>query len=58
MASTQDTRNRYRLRITLNTGESHSFEVKRMPQHWKSWLMQQLPYGSDFYAAVFEREAV
>lgn len=57
MTTQQDTR-RYRLTITLNTGESHSFEVPRIPRAWKSWLMQQLPYGSDFYAAVFEREAI
>lgn len=56
--TTQESTRRYRLTITLNTGKSHSFEVKRMPRAWKSWLMRQLPYGSDFYAAVFEREVV
>lgn len=56
--TTQEGTRRYRLTITLNTGKSHSFEVKRMPRAWKSWLMQQLPYGSDCYAAVFEREAI
>lgn len=47
---------KYTLTITLNTGEAHSFTVDRMPRHWKSWLMQQLPYGTTFTGASFERK--
>lgn len=48
----------YRLTITLRTGERHSFERPTCPRCWKSWLMQQLPYGTDFYGATFKREAI
>jgi hypothetical protein len=40
----------YRLQITLRSGETHSFTVSRVPRHWKSWVMDQLPYGTDYYA--------
>lgn len=33
------------LSITLATGETFSYPVAKMPRNWKSWVMQQLPYG-------------
>jgi hypothetical protein len=48
----------YRLTITLATGEAHSFDVAKMPRHWKSWLMQQMPYGTPMQGAQFKREAL
>lgn len=50
--------NTCRLTITLADGAAHSFEVDRMPRHWNSWLMQQLPYGTVFLGATFKREAI
>jgi hypothetical protein len=43
------------LSITLQSGETHEFTVKRMPRTWKSWVMQQVPYGTDFYGCSFGR---
>ena len=41
------------LAITLDrTGETWTFQVKRLPQHWKSWLLQKLPYGTDTAGGV------
>jgi hypothetical protein len=47
----------YRLTITLRDGTSETFTRAKMPRHWKSWLMHQLPYGSDVQGATFKREA-
>lgn len=49
---------RFRLTITLATGEVHSFDVAKMPRYYNSWLMQQLPYGTVFTGATFSREAL
>jgi hypothetical protein len=48
----------FTLTITLESGEAHSFTVAKMPRHWKSWLMRQLPYGTAFMGATFKREHV
>jgi hypothetical protein len=45
----------FTLTITLRSGEAQSFTVAKMPAHWKSWLMRQLPYGTDFQGASFSR---
>jgi hypothetical protein len=42
------------LTITLSNGDSHSFEVDKRPRYWQSWLMHQLPYGTDFQGAQFK----
>ena len=43
------------LKITLRDGTEHSFEVERMPRNWASWVMRQMPYGTDFRGAQFRR---
>lgn len=55
MASSKPT---YRLAITLTSGERFEFTVAKMPRAWKSWLMQQVPYGASFYGCEFSREVV
>lgn len=45
----------FTLTITLADGTAFSHTVKRMPRHWKSWLMQQCPYGTPFQGATFTR---
>jgi hypothetical protein len=44
--------------ITLADGSSHSFSVKFQPRNWKSWLMHQMPYGTDLQGCTFSREGV
>jgi hypothetical protein len=46
----------YVLTLTLADGTVHAARVDRMPRFWKSWLMQRMPYGTDFYGATFHRE--
>jgi hypothetical protein len=43
------------LRITLADGTARTFTVASLPKHWKSWLMAQMPYGTDFVDATFNR---
>lgn len=45
------------LTITLADGRSWSFERATLPNHWKSWLMQQLPYGTPKQGCTFKCEA-
>jgi hypothetical protein len=45
------------LSVILADGTRHDFERAKMPRHWKSWVMQQMPYGTDFYGCRFERAA-
>lgn len=45
------------LTITLADGTEHSRTVRRPVRSWKSWLMRQLPYGTDFQGATFNRES-
>lgn len=54
MASKQ----RIRLSVTLGDGTVHSFEVAKMPRHWKSWVMQRCPYGTDYFGCTWSRELV
>lgn len=49
---------RYRLAITLADGDTFAFDVKRMPRHWKSWVMQQMPYLTTFTGCTFTRKAL
>lgn len=46
------------LTITLRDGTEHSFEVEAMPRHWKSWVMRQMPWGTDFHGAEFSHARV
>lgn len=46
------------LTITLQDGTTHSFEVDAMPRHYASWLMRQMPYGTDFHGAQFSSARV
>jgi hypothetical protein len=48
----------FRLTITLASGQTHTEEVAKLPRFYKSWLMQRMPYGTDFYGATFARKAV
>lgn len=41
--------------ITLADGTTRSMQVRKMPRHWKSVLMRQLPYGTDVTGATFSR---
>lgn len=43
------------LQITLRDGTTYRFEQVKLPRHWKSWLMQQVPYGTDFMGCRFEK---
>lgn len=44
------------LSVTLNDGTTHTFTAKKMPRTWKSWVMQQMPYGTDYFGCQFKRE--
>lgn len=46
------------LTITLRDGTEHRFETNAMPRHWKSWVMRQMPYGTDFLGAQFSQARV
>jgi hypothetical protein len=39
------------LGVTLRGGESFSFVAPKTlrPRRWKSWVMDQLPYGTEFF---------
>jgi len=47
-----------RLTLQLASGEVVTRTVKRMPAHWKSYLMQDAPYGADYRGAMWTRERV
>jgi hypothetical protein len=47
-----------RLTLTLTDGTRRSFELARMPKHWQSWLIQQLPYGTPYTGASFTCEPI
>jgi hypothetical protein len=40
----------------LGRKRSFTFTREGMPRHWKSWVMQQCPYGTNFYGAAFHRK--
>lgn len=48
-------RPRVRLSITLSDGTTESWTVAKTPRHWKSWVMQRMPYGTDFFGCTFSR---
>lgn len=41
--------------LTLADGTVIRDEVRRMPRHWKSHLMQLAPYTADYRGATWER---
>ena len=43
--------------VKLNDGSEHWFVAKRVPAHWKSWVMQQMPYMTDFLECQFMQRA-
>ena len=43
----------YRLTVTLATGKVHSFTVGHMPRHWQSWVMQRLPYCTNYQGCTW-----
>ena len=47
-----------KLTLQLASGEVVTRTVKRMPAHWKSYLMQSAPYGADYRGATWTRERV
>lgn len=44
-----------RIGCTLADGTVHSFDVDKMPKFWKSWVMQRLPYYTDYFGCTFTR---
>lgn len=48
----------YRLTVTLSSGKKITRTVLRKPRHWKSWLMQQAPYGTAFYGCSWTIERI
>lgn len=47
-----------RITVTLADGTAHTLTVARMPKHWKSALLQALPFGTDTFGCSFSRELV
>jgi hypothetical protein len=43
------------LAITLRSGQTFRSERDTLPRHWKSWLMDQPPYGTDFRGCTFSK---
>lgn len=48
----------YRMTVILSTGEAFTFEAERKPRHWRSWIIQQLPYATAFLGATWKIEKV
>ena len=48
----------FRLTLTLADGTVFTHDVKRMPRHYASWLMQRCPYGTTFQGCSFKRERI
>ncbi len=46
--------------VRLADGTVYTFPVRRLPRHWKSWVMQRVPYGTSFLgcAWIIERATV
>ena len=42
------------LRVTLADGTVHERAVQRVPRHWRSWLMRELPYGTLYQGATWQ----
>lgn len=49
---------RFRISITLRTGETFSADCRRRPRHWKSAAMDLTPYGTDYRGARFKLERI
>lgn len=49
-----------KLTLTLASGDTYTWTGRKLPQHWKSVLMQQVPYdaGTDYRGATWKRERV
>lgn len=47
-----------RFTVQLASGARFAFERESMPRHWKSWVMRQCPYGTDFTGAVFAHKPI
>ena len=43
--------------ITLQDGTTRSLQVHKIPKHWKSVLLRQLPYGTDITGATYSKTA-
>lgn len=44
------------LGVRLADGTEHRFEVTRKPRYWKSWVMDQLPYGTVYMGCTWIKE--
>lgn len=44
-----------RLSVTLADGTVYAYDVVKMPRAWKSWVMQQVPYGTEFFGCTWSR---
>jgi hypothetical protein len=44
--------------LRFPSGRIERFTVFQIPKSWKSWTMQQLPYGTDFTGCVWTLEQV
>lgn len=44
------------LKIVLADGTEHTWAKDKLPANWKSWILQQLPYGTDTTGAHFSHE--
>jgi hypothetical protein len=47
--------NPFTLSVVLADGRRFDFTRATMPRHWKSWVMQQCPYGTNFQGARWMR---
>ena len=48
-----------KLTLTLTNGETYTWTGRKCPKHWKSVLMQQVPYGpTDYRGATWQRERI
>lgn len=55
-----------KLTLTLTCGETYTWTGRKLPKHWKSALMQQVPYGhthdaghqADYRGATWKRERI
>lgn len=60
MSTATDTKAGVKLTLTLANGETCTWTGRKMPKHWKSALMQQVPYGAgvDYRGATWTRERI
>lgn len=48
-----------KLTLTLTSGETYTWTGRKCPKHWKSVLMQLVPYGAaDYRGATWNRERI